>query len=151
MLVIDYLGFRLLATSLLPIDNSSIVYGSADGGNTLHTHTDAAKHMKMVASVLNLQSHVVQAADGAQVEMHGPGDIEVHVSPVDGRLYALDFARLFPAEPPQSDGSQKLSYLVKLMRPELVRDNPVPLSSDAFSCFGRVDAVRAVVPCYLPQ
>jgi hypothetical protein len=56
-------------------------------------------------------------------------------------LYALDFARVYPAEPPAT-ASTSLSYLVKVLRPELVRANPVPLSSDAFSPFGAIDSVR---------
>lgn len=35
MAVIDYRGFRLVAQSILPIDKSTHVYGSADGGNTI--------------------------------------------------------------------------------------------------------------------
>ncbi len=57
--------------------------------------------------------------------------------PPHDSLYALDFARMFPPEPPRADGSQSLQYLVKLLRPELVLGSPRPLSSDAFSMFGR--------------
>jgi len=32
ILKIDYLGFRLVAESILPINRSTIVYGSADAG-----------------------------------------------------------------------------------------------------------------------
>jgi Translation initiation factor eIF3 subunit 135 len=51
----------------------------------------------------------------------------------DGRLYVIDTARLFPPETPH--GSRG-SHLYRLLRPELVRANATPLSSDAFSPFG---------------
>ena len=34
MCLIDFKGFRLIASSKLPINNSTLVYGSADGGRT---------------------------------------------------------------------------------------------------------------------
>ena len=36
MSLIDYGGFRIIATSLLPIDSSTLKYGSADAGVTVH-------------------------------------------------------------------------------------------------------------------
>ena len=36
MAIIDYRGFRLSAQSILPINKTSICYGSADGGLTIH-------------------------------------------------------------------------------------------------------------------
>ncbi len=36
MALIDYLGFRLIAISLVPIDKATIVYGSNDGGRSIH-------------------------------------------------------------------------------------------------------------------
>ena len=63
MLVIDYRGFRLLATSLLPIDKSTIVYGSYDAGCTIHHDPDVAalinpalEALRLAVRVLGLQS-----------------------------------------------------------------------------------------------
>lgn len=61
-----------------------------------------------------------------------PADIEVHRG-TDGRYYMLDFARLWPPEVP-TQGLQA-SFLIRKMRPELVRSSPKPLCSDAFSRF----------------
>ncbi len=55
MVVIDYLGFRLLATSLLPINPTTIVYGSSDACKTVHWNEEAANELKAVAAVLNLK------------------------------------------------------------------------------------------------
>jgi len=38
MALIDFRGFRLVAQSLLPIDKTTIQYGSDDGGNTFHNN-----------------------------------------------------------------------------------------------------------------
>jgi hypothetical protein len=35
VVLIDYMGFRLMASSILPIDRSTLVYGSQDGGKTI--------------------------------------------------------------------------------------------------------------------
>lgn len=48
----------------------------------------------------------------------------------------IDTARVFPPVAPLP-GSRKSSYLYMLLRPEFVRLNPVPLSSDAYSKFGK--------------
>src|SRR5688572_22174624 len=53
----------------------------------------------------------------------------------------LDFARLFPPEPPVAEF--KASFLVRLLRVELVRAQPTPLCSDAFSFFQKDDSNRA--------
>jgi len=49
-------------------------------------------------------------------------------------------ARLFPTQAKPKGPSEMLS---KLLRPELVRSNPVPLSSDAFSGFQKYDPDRS--------
>lgn len=69
--------------------------------------------MKSMANTLNLQPHLVSDRKGNSVVMHGPGnnnlceyadcckvDLEVHMG-LDGRIYVVDAARLFPCFPPQ--------------------------------------------------
>ncbi len=85
MLIIDYLGFRLLATSFLPISKETLLYGSADGGKTIRWDAHVAKEMAVVGQVLRLKEHAVQSTTGFEVVMHGPADIEVHRSKEDGR------------------------------------------------------------------
>jgi hypothetical protein len=167
MMVIDYRGFRLLAASLLPITKSSVLHGSFDAGKTLYCDPGASPIVTRTLKQLNLkvgcarvrllsgchqgisiafsrQEHIVTTASGdASGVICGPIDMEVHRSPVDGRLYGLDLARLYPPEPPLLRASEGLlAYSVRLLRPELVAASPVPLSSDAFSGFGRINHVR---------
>ena len=90
--------------------------------------------------------------------MYGPVDIEGHKG-LDGRSYIVDTARLFPPAPPVR--GIRGCHLYKLLRKELVRSNPVPLSSDAFSFFGKVnelhhnlpvtDAVNRIFDSLIPQ
>ena len=88
--------------------------------------------MKEVAEKLNLKGH---NTGQKKVTVYGPGDIEGHLGK-DGKFYVLDFGRVFPPEAPDPPGSRKIFYC--LLRPEFVRAYPIPLSSDAFSCWGKV-------------
>jgi len=47
----------------------------------------------------------------------------------------LDFGRVFPPEAPESRTDRGVFY--RLLRPEFVASYPVPLSSDAFSGWGK--------------
>jgi hypothetical protein len=127
MALIDYCGFRLVAVSTLPINKSTIVYGSHDAGRTVHNDdAEVAEAMQKLGSHLNLREHLV-----CDTRIVGAGDIEVHKG-LDGRNYVLDFARTFPPEAP-APGENPQSIFYRLLRPELVRRFPKPLSSDAFS------------------
>lgn len=56
--LIDLKGYRLAAFALLPIDKTTIVYGSADGGkNVVNKSVFASTKMKQLASALNLMEH----------------------------------------------------------------------------------------------
>lgn len=134
MSIIDYRGFRLIAMSILPITRTSIKYGSADGGKTVHTKLKSLNaKMKQVGESLNLKGH----RTGAQQAMiYGPGDIEGHLGK-DGKFYIVDFGRVFPPEAPEQKGSRKIFYC--LLRPEFVRNYSTPLSSDAFSVWGKIN------------
>lgn len=86
-------------------------------------------------------------------------DVEGHLG-TDGRYYVLDTARTFPCEPPTKDRAQAIrrcrkllffclnlfigtsGHLVRLLRAEMVKANPVALCSDAFSNFQKADPNR---------
>uniref|UniRef100_A0A6B2KW71 Clu domain-containing protein n=1 Tax=Arcella intermedia TaxID=1963864 RepID=A0A6B2KW71_9EUKA len=139
MVIIDYLGMRLVAMSILPVGDTTLVYGSCDGGKSIHKSDPVVnKHMKWLAKQLNLKKHFT--GKDQKTSLYGPGDIEVHTG-TDGRYYVLDFHRTFPPEPTTSlwNSKQKDSFLVNLLRPELVLQSPHPLSSDVFSAFGSHD------------
>lgn len=133
MVLVDYRGYRLIAMPLLPVGHDTIVYGSSDGGHTIHTSLpEVNARMQLVARRLNLAGHTVTSASRAREKatIYGPVDLEVHLGK-DGRFYVLDIARLFPAATPVA--GLKGCQLYRLLRPELVRGNPKPLCSDVFS------------------
>lgn len=165
MAIIDYRGFRVTATSLLPISGrDTLIYGSSDAGKTVATmdpHFNSL--MERAGTLLNLKPH--RAGRDNPKTIYMPVDVEGHVTlkfktkqppktdspppaPVEApsaparRSYVvLDLARLFPPQlpAPNEKGSNHRPYLYQLLRPEFVKTNPVPLSSDAFSPFNAAD------------
>ena len=137
MALIDYRGYRLIATSELPISTSTIVYGSSDGGNTVHSNDPEINAIiERAAKILNLKGHMCGLNPGARGLIHGPCDLEGHIG-TDGRFYILDLARVFPPQTPNPELTG--GFLYQLLRPELVARAPFPLSPDAFSAFGACD------------
>jgi len=131
-------GHYIVVVSKLPLSKNTLVYGSANVAQTIMTDREVGQLFKQAAEKLNLESHmVVEGLTKLEKTMYGPVDIEGHKG-MDGRSYIVDTARLFPPAPPIR--GVRGCHLYKLLRKELVRTNPVPLSSDAFSFFGKVNA-----------
>lgn len=198
MAIIDYRGFRVSATSLLPISGrDTLIYGSCDGGRTVEmSDPEFNALMERAATLLNLKPHLVGRENPKLLYM--PVDVEGHVTlrfktksssshqVNDANSYSsttiayiaptsatsatiassnssteasntsntesqkqnskrsyvvLDLARLFPPQMPlpTEKGSKHRPYLYELLRPEFVKTNPAPLSSDAFSPFNSAD------------
>jgi hypothetical protein len=136
MCLIDFKGFRMLAMAVLPISHDTIVYGSDDGGRTVHTDDEKVNAvMKLVGERLNLKGHYVGLNE--QHFIYGAGDVEVHRG-TDGRYYVVDFARCSAPEAPPESGDRRTVFS-KLLRPEFTRAYKKPLCADAFS---RWDASR---------
>ena len=73
MSVIDYKGFRVIAISMLPVGNQTLIYGSNNGGRNFHAQdVDVNDEMNDLGKHLNLQSHQVRE-DGYRT--HLPADI----------------------------------------------------------------------------
>lgn len=132
MALIDYRGFRLVASSLLPISSHTIVYGSDNAGFNVYAQPDVAAKFDLVAKRINLKKH-----NFGNVQIAGPVDIEIHKGE-DDRLYVIDVARLMPPEAPElSITPHERSNYFMLLRPCLVFKYIHPLSSDAYTGFGR--------------
>ena len=70
--------FRVIAMSVLPITKKTIVYGTSDGGVTVHnTNEELSNVMKQNAGLLNIKSHVVGKAGTV---VHSAADIEGKIS-----------------------------------------------------------------------
>lgn len=57
MLVLDTRGVRMLATTLLPVGKTSLQYGSADAGRTVHAHPRCHALMERAARTINIKAH----------------------------------------------------------------------------------------------
>lgn len=134
--LIDYKGFRLVATSVLPISDETLVYGSCDGGNTVKSDKPFLELFEKIARILNLKGHMAGLGN-EKTFIYGPCDIEGHRAQ-DGKQYVVDTARVWPAEAP--DARVKGSFLFRLLRPEFVSKYSKPLSSDVYSRFGETDS-----------
>eukprot|EP01122_Echinamoeba_exundans_P013600 TRINITY_DN5967_c0_g1_i1.p1 TRINITY_DN5967_c0_g1~~TRINITY_DN5967_c0_g1_i1.p1 ORF type:complete len:1302 (+),score=258.45 TRINITY_DN5967_c0_g1_i1:29-3934(+) len=132
--LIDYRGWRLVAQSLVPVDHSTLVYGSCDGCKNVRSENPAFNEkMERAARILNLQSEFVYNYDRQQrILLHSSCDVEGHQGK-DGRFYLVDTARVLPPANPIKDKPN--SFLWNMLRPELVKSNPDPLSADSFSGF----------------
>lgn len=137
--LITYRGFTITAMSILPVDKSTICYGSADGGRTVHDSDEQLNQlMDLAGQKLNLLKHQVGSSD---VWISGPGDIEGHKG-FDGRYYLLDFGRVMPPEAPSVDPEERRqdsrSVFYKFLRREFVTYSyyfrkGIKLCSDAFT------------------
>jgi Clustered mitochondria/Zinc finger, ZZ type/Translation initiation factor eIF3 subunit 135 len=146
MVILDYAGHRLIASSMLPVDGSTLCYGSADAARTVRLSDSRLNVlMRILGQKLLLKPHIV--GQTSKQLIYGPADIEGHLGH-DGRYYVLDTSRLFPPEAmlprdhPYADCTQRQrgGVLAKLLRPQLLKSFGQALSSDAFTGFGRHDA-----------
>lgn len=98
MTLIDYRGYRLIATCLLPIGKDTLLYGSCDAGRTVMTEDETLNQlMQEAAQWMNIKGHFVGM--NIKKEIYGPCDIEAHIGK-DGHFYVLDTARVYPPEAP---------------------------------------------------
>ena len=137
MALIDYMGFRLIAMTLLPLERGSLIYGTDDAGKTIQVDSRISQPMKECAALLNIKSHLCGPDNG--VLMHSAADIEGHAG-TDHRLYLLDFSRTFP--PTMPDPQIRQGHLFQLFRQEALLSYSAPLCPDAYSGFIRPDPER---------
>jgi hypothetical protein len=64
MALLDYRGFRLVCSSLLPLSSTSLRYGTGDAGNSVvNTHPLLDARLQQLSKVLNLKTHFVESAN----------------------------------------------------------------------------------------
>ena len=135
---IDFLGYRLLAMSILPISPLTLRYGSADAGTDCNVHLSdptLTALLNEMGTRLNLDQHRVRTKKNtAEVEIRTPVDLEGHKG-FDGRYYLVDTSRLMP--PVHSEGleSDKTRIFFENFRSEAMMQCLPPLSPDALSRF----------------
>ncbi len=131
MAMIDKKGFRLIASSLLPL--KELVYGSNDAAHTIfRENAQMNALLEAAGKKLNLKPHMCGMTPEASKLMYSCVDLEGHLGQ-DGRLYLLDFSRAMPPVTPSR--SKPNSHLFEMFRAEFVAKYPIPLCSDAYSRF----------------
>lgn len=56
----DFRGFRIIATSILPIDGSTLVFGSADAGETIKDESpELREKIQKIAKKFNLVNKII--------------------------------------------------------------------------------------------
>ena len=102
--LINYRGYSLIAQSWLPLDAHTIVYGTPDGGNTIHAKSkEFNAKMKEIGEQINLKPHDVwNSTKVYNRTLYGPADLEGHIGH-DKRCYILDCSRLFPPCAPHKE------------------------------------------------
>lgn len=74
--LIDTLGYRVLASAILPIGSNSLVYGSDNQARTMHfDKAECNALVKAAGKILNLKGHY--AAENRQQLIYTCADIEV--------------------------------------------------------------------------
>ena len=154
MCLVDFRGFRLMAEAVMPLtvkkydqygmelsSSQKLVMGTIDRG--LHiTNEDGELHKLLgtAAEKMNLAQHGVKGKDDlSPAYFWAPADIRGYRGS-DERLYICNLGRTYPPEHPEETlhirrEPRDMSIFWKLLRPEFVRRNPLPLSSDALSMF----------------
>lgn len=131
MAMIDKKGFRLIASSLLPL--KELIYGSNDAAHTIFRENDDLNKLIETASHrLNLKPHMCGLTPDRSKLMYSCVDLEGHMG-TDGRFYLLDFSRVMPPVTPSR--SKANSHLFEMFRSEFVAKYRKPLCSDAYSRF----------------
>lgn len=150
--LVDYLGFRLMASLAMPLSHSTLRHGSDDGGRSMlgaaDVSEDTQQRLQLLCKRVNLASHSVAGSSTAGLAW----DVELHDMAQPGQtaaLVAVDTARLLPPQCPlpsnEPGAALRCSYLYRLLRPELVLSHDQPLCSDAFNGLFGTTAPRAEV------
>ena len=137
---LDYLGHRLTATCLLPVNDKTLVHGISNastlGSIRVLDGGPARGVLERGGERLGLSKHSVGRGEMKSVIRHA-ADLEVHVG-TDGRCYALDTARVLPPRYPFGGGGRQRT-LTELFRGEFCRRVKGGLNSDGLSGFTHPD------------
>ena len=131
--LVDYKGRRIVAQSIAPgilrhneDEESCIVYGSSDGGNTITATSEFEEVASKVARGFNLKSHHLQDLSQKEHNLHTSFETKF-VKGSDNRKYVLDLYRTTPIdicfiEKPDFEDSLEVKYPHKmcLLRHELI-------------------------------
>lgn len=95
--IVNYLGHTIIAYSLLPISNKTLVLGSSDGCYTFHSQQEddptLQTFLSEVKNIYKLKEHrVYERSTDLEKNTLLAADVEIHKTQ-DNKLYAIDLAR----------------------------------------------------------
>ena len=133
MAIVDYKGYRLIAKTYLPINNTNtLVYGcdfeSLKKGeiNIITKSKEMNQKIEETSKKLNLKPNLYQSK-GLEQSLYPPFDLEGHISNTDNRMYLVNYKYLMP---PVNPAFKKKNFLFKqreycLFRSEFVKNYKV--------------------------
>jgi hypothetical protein len=150
VVTVDYLGFRVLACSKLPVQNVSfndegevrkvsedLEHGVVQQGEVFTNKSKIVQtSLKMTATSLNLAEHVCKGSkDITSSTTFASAELKIYRGLKD-EYYMQNFWRSFPPEVPRTTphlplAPREQSVFWRTLRPEYVRDYREPLSPDA--------------------
>lgn len=129
MAIVDYLGYRIVATAIVPVTSRPRRWiGSANGGRDVICDSEGGALVAEVAEVLNLKQH--STGSHSQAVLPLPGDIEGIIG-ADGRRYLCNLRRLFPASATVGAGTA-LARVVPMADDAPLRLIPMPTLPESF-------------------
>ncbi len=132
--IIDHRGLRLVAYSVLPVNEDTLIYGPIRG-EFVDRNADFRARLRNVGKELNIKPSwcVVGSSKGGgkkrQRALAGFG-LQAHQG-TDQRLYIVEMADSFPSVKP-APGVEKGFEFIRLFRPEFVAAYPKALSANAY-------------------
>eukprot|EP00941_MAST-03F_sp_MAST-3F-sp1_P004165 g4165.t1 len=153
--VVDFLGFRVLCSAVVPIVHEDrdkkgklrgleerLVYGSTDRGfHCCMKSADGQECLRQAAAQLNIKEHQVKGRDDMMTcYAFAPFDARLYEG-TDGNFYLLNPGRTFPPidydilskRLGQSSSARGMSIFWRHFRPEFLHSLKNPLSSDAYT------------------
>lgn len=142
--ILDYKGFRLLATAMMPqmADPRDLIdiHGHAQelGDEKADSSWDEAQNdlssrVSSLGRALNLKPHTIRFNEVTET-IALAADVQMFVGK-DRKNYIMGLARTLPAEPPTYPIASENMHHSRSLRPELIRCSKVPVNSDSFSAF----------------
>jgi protein TIF31 len=130
--LVDYKGHRIVCQTIVPgilkkagTGESTIQYGSVDGGNEILSNKDFEEIVSSLSNFLHLQKHVVVDGQGQEHDLSTSVETK-WIQGTDSRRYILDLYRLCPVdalflETVREETDIPYPHEMVLLRPELVK------------------------------
>jgi len=117
------------------------VYGVLERGKKIvNRNAECASALKAISKHLNLMQHAVKGSDDMTVTfVQGAADLQIYKG-TDEKFYPTKFERALPPEDTKQiahfkTSSRGMAIMWRLLRPEILKTGPSPVSPDSYSLF----------------